>query len=115
MAYTITQIEELSGISAHTLRYYDKCGFFPSLSRDNRGRRIYSDEDFAQLELVHALRKSGLSIEGIKYYVTLSKQSGTDEERAGILKEQVQRMNLLIDEQQKCKNRLEEEFRGLNT
>ena len=76
----INEVVELTGISAFTIRYYDKCGFFPNLIRGKRGVRSFSDADIHQLKLVDALRRSGLSIEGIRYYVKLSKR-GRESER----------------------------------
>ena len=72
----------MTGISAFTIRYYDKCGFFPELARDARGVRTFSQSDVAQLYFVDALRKSGLSIEGIQYYVKLQRRgAATRDER----------------------------------
>lgn len=88
MSYSITEIEDMTGISAFTIRYYDKCGFFPDLKRNARGRREFSSADLSQLYLIEALRKSGLSIEGIQYYVRLSKTYGTEQERLSILRAQ---------------------------
>ncbi len=70
--YSIREVSDITGISAFTLRYYDKCGFFPNLYRDKNKVRVFSDNDIAWLRLTDALRKSGLSIEGIKYFVRLS-------------------------------------------
>lgn len=69
----INEVVELTGISAFTIRYYDKCGFFPNLIRGKRGVRSFKPSDVKQLKLVDALRRSGLSIEGIRYFVRLSK------------------------------------------
>ena len=82
----IAEVVDLTGISAFTIRYYDKCGFFPGLARDKRGVRSFSEDDVAQLHLIEALRKSGLSIEGIQYYVRLSRRgASTVAERLSIL------------------------------
>lgn len=70
--YSIGEVSEATGISAYTLRYYDKCGFFPELQRKKNNVRIFSDADVSWLKLIDALRKSGLSIEGIQYFVRLS-------------------------------------------
>ncbi|MCL1798465.1 MAG: MerR family transcriptional regulator [Eggerthellaceae bacterium] len=72
--YTIGEVSDMTGISAYTLRYYDKCGFFPNLFRGKNKARSFSDHDLSWLHLVEALRKSGLSIEGIQYFVRLSLQ-----------------------------------------
>ena len=42
--YTMKKTAELTGLSEHTLRYYDKEGLLPGLARDGVGRRVFSDE-----------------------------------------------------------------------
>lgn len=69
--YSISEVSDMTGISAYTLRYYDKCGFFPELYRDKNKVRSFSQNDISWLKLIDALRKSGLSIEGVQYYVKL--------------------------------------------
>lgn len=87
--YGISEVADTTGISAFTIRYYDKCGFFPNLARDRRGVRSFSKADVAQLYFVDALRKSGLSIEGIQYYVKLQKRGErTRAERLSIVRAQ---------------------------
>ncbi len=87
--YGISDVADMTGISAFTIRYYDKCGFFPELARDHRGVRSFAEADVAQLYFVDALRKSGLSIEGIQYYAKLQKRGAkTREERLSIVRAQ---------------------------
>lgn len=87
--FGISEVADMTGISAFTIRYYDKCGFFPGLARDHRGVRTFSSADVAQLNFVDALRKSGLSIEGIQYYVKLQKRGvSSREERLSIVRAQ---------------------------
>lgn len=107
LRYGIADVSEMTGISAYTIRYYDKCGFFPELERDASGVRSFSDEDVKQLHLVDALRKSGLSIEGIQYYVRLQRRGEeTLGERRGILKAQSASMELQLSDMQACLERL---------
>ncbi len=87
--YGIAEVAEITGISAYTIRYYDKCGFFPDLARDSRNVRSFTEADITQLRFVDALRKSGLSIEGIQYYVRLQKRGDeTKAERLEIVRSQ---------------------------
>ena len=75
LRHGIGEVSDMTGISAFTIRYYDK-----------RGVRSFSEDDVAQLHLIEALRKSGLSIEGIQYYVRLSRRgASTVAERLSIL------------------------------
>ena len=58
-------------------------------ARDARGVRTFSQSDVAQLYFVDALRKSGLSIEGIQYYVKLQRRgAATRDERLAIVRAQ---------------------------
>lgn len=111
----INEVVELSGISAFTIRYYDKCGFFPGLRRNKRGVRSFSYEDVHQLKLVDALRKSSLSIEGIKYFVRLLKKgSDTIDERLAILQSQTASLEYQIAEAQESLDLLKSEALALN-
>lgn len=89
LRFGISQASDVTGISAYTIRYYDKCGFLPNLERNHRGVRTFHEPDIMQLNLIEALRKSGLSIEGIQYFVRLQKHGfETRSERLSILRSQ---------------------------
>ena len=96
----INEVVELTGISAFTIRYYDKCGFFPNLIRGKRGVRSFRAQDIRQLRLVDALRRSGLSIEGIGFYVRRAQRAGdADAELKQILQTQANALEYQIEEE----------------
>ena len=112
----INEVVELTGISAFTIRYYDKCGFFPNLIRGKRGVRSFSDADIHQLKLVDALRRSGLSIEGIRYYVKLSKRGNEfEKDRLSILQTQTTALEYQIAEAEESLAMLRNEVAQLKT
>lgn len=114
--YSISEVSELSGISAFTIRYYDKCGFFPNLQRNKNNVRSFSDRDIAALHLVDALRKSGLSIEGIQYYVRLSlKGDSSRKERMAILEARETVLEYQRDELDESLKTLRSEYGGLES
>ena len=47
--YTIKDVAKRTGISAYTLRYYDKEGLLPFVRRSDSGIRIFTEEDFEPL------------------------------------------------------------------
>lgn len=95
----IAEVVEITGISAFTIRYYDKCGFFPNLKRSKRGVRSFSSEDVHQLRLVDALRRSGLSIDGIAYFTRLTKKGdATIADRLSVLQSQTMNLEYQIEE-----------------
>ncbi len=71
MGYTIKEVSEKFGVTAHTLRYYEKEGLIPSVRREKNGRREYSDTDLEWLNIVCCMRATGMSIEHIKQYIAL--------------------------------------------
>ncbi|WP_139653011.1 MerR family transcriptional regulator [Raoultibacter phocaeensis] len=112
--YSISEVSELSGISAFTIRYYDKCGFFPGLQRGKNNVRWFSEDDIAALHLVDALRKSGLSIEGIQYYVRLSsKGDASRQERLMILEARQTVLEYQREELDESLRTLQCEYAGL--
>ena len=71
MAYTIKQVERLTGVSAHTLRYWAKCGLFAHLDRDDNGYRYFSERDLQWVGLVQCMRQTGMSIARVLDFVGL--------------------------------------------
>lgn len=74
MTYSIKEMAELTGLPASTLRYYDKQGLLPNLSRDDNNNRVFSDEDYGTLRLIDCLKRSGLSIKDIRSFIRLMRQ-----------------------------------------
>lgn len=54
-----------SGISADTLRYYEKIKLMPKVHRNNAGVRFYSDKDLSRLGFIRRAQKMGFSLEEI--------------------------------------------------
>ena len=59
-----------SGISASAIRFYDKQGLLPALSRSSGGTRVFSAEELERLQHIHALKQAGFSVEEIKWLLT---------------------------------------------
>lgn len=73
MNYSTKKVTEILNISKHTLRYYEKEGLLPPISRDKIGIREYSDSDLELLALIRCMRAAGMSISYIKNYMDLCK------------------------------------------
>lgn len=65
----IREVSERYGISAYTLRYYEKIGVIPPVSRDAGGQRNYSEQDLYWVEVVQCLRSVGMPLETAAAYV----------------------------------------------
>lgn len=68
---TIKDVCERFGISADTLRYYEKVGAIPKVGRSQGGIREYDDEALSWVQNAVCLRKAGVSVEAIAEYVRL--------------------------------------------
>ena len=71
MEYTISQAAEKFGITAHTLRFYDKEGLLPFVDRGSGGRRIFKDGDLGWLRIIGCLKETGMPIREIRDYLDL--------------------------------------------
>jgi DNA-binding transcriptional MerR regulator len=67
MFITIGEMSKLSGVSSHTLRYYDKANILkPEIRDENNGYRYYTASQFPVLDMIVHLRSLDFSIEFIK-------------------------------------------------
>jgi DNA-binding transcriptional MerR regulator len=67
---TIAEMAERTGVSAHTLRYYERIGLL-SVARDGAGYRVYSAGDYARVVFLNRLRMTGMSIRELRRYIAL--------------------------------------------
>lgn len=71
--YSIGQVSEMFGLPISTLRYYDKQGLFPEITRVS-GIRKFSDRELEALRVIECLKKSGLEIKDIKQFMQWCRQ-----------------------------------------
>lgn len=90
---TVKEVSEKYGISGDTLRYYERIGMIPPVSRTAGGIRDYTKEDMSWIELVLCMRNAGLPIEAIIEYVKLYRMgNSTFAERLRLLQEQREKL-----------------------
>jgi DNA-binding transcriptional MerR regulator len=69
---TIAQLADATGVSKHTLRYYERLGLIPLVARDrSSGHRQYSDQHGQWITFVRRLRESGMPIRELRTYAAL--------------------------------------------
>lgn len=99
MGLTIKEVSEKYGISTDTLRYYEKVGVIPPVTRTVGGIRDYCESDISWVENAKCMRAAGLSIEFlIEYQKLYNEGDSTFKARLDLLREQ--RNLLLIQKQQ---------------
>lgn len=74
MFYTVGEMAKMAGITASTLRYYDKEGLLPPIERTSGGIRMFREEDVEWLHLIECLKKTGMPLKEIKLFVDWVKE-----------------------------------------
>ncbi|KUH38532.1 MULTISPECIES: MerR family transcriptional regulator [Streptomyces] len=82
--YTISEVAAWTGLSAHTLRWYERIGLMPHVDRSATGQRRFTNRDLDWLVLVGKLRLTGMSVAAMVRYAELVRagQHTFDERRA---------------------------------
>ena len=73
-AYTIGEFAELTGLTVHTLRYYEREALMTDVSRDELGRRIYGEAHRVAVAFIRALRDTGMPVTTIRHYMELYRE-----------------------------------------
>ena len=85
----IADVSVRYGVSADTLRYYERIGLIPTVHRDDNGIRDYNEIDLRRVEFIKCMRSAGLPIEAlVKYMRLVQKGDRTSGARKQILVEQ---------------------------
>ena len=103
--YSIKDVSEKTGLSAHTLRYYEREGLLSGVERTPGGFRQYTDADLEVLWLICCLKNTGMSLQEITRFVNLAREGDHT------LK---QRLELLQAHRDDVINRMEEMQRYLD-
>lgn len=72
--YSIGEVVKQTGLSAHTLRYYEKEGLLPFVTKNSSGLRVYTTNDLRWLSMIECLKDSGLQIKEIRQYIEWFRQ-----------------------------------------
>ena len=67
----IKKVSEQLEITPDTIRYYERIGLVPPISRDKNGVRNFTDIDIQRLDFIKCMRHAGLSIESLHEYMHL--------------------------------------------
>jgi DNA-binding transcriptional MerR regulator len=83
---TVQQSAQKTGLSVHTIRYYERVGLIPSVRRAGNGHRRYTEDDIGWIEFVKCLRSTGMPISEVQRYVKLMMRGdGTYADRMALL------------------------------
>lgn len=103
----IKKVSELTGISADTIRYYERIGLIPLVARSAAGIRDFSERDIQVLEFVRCYRNAGVGVEPLIEYIELLEQGDkTIPARIELLTEQLEVLDERIAELTQARDRL---------
>lgn len=109
---SIGELSRLSGLSAHTIRFYEAAGVLKPAERASNGHRRYRSDDVLWLEFVLRLKLTGMPLAEIKQYALLRAQGeSTLQPRLAMLKLHRERLVAKMAELSDCANALDEKIR----
>lgn len=112
--YTAGEFAKKAGITIRTIRFYDTKGLLKPSSFSEAGYRLYTDEDFAKLQIILTLKYLGFSLEGIASMV-VTDDTGIDclksslELQLEIVRNKMKHMELIEKSIMEAKKVIEEE------
>lgn len=96
---TIAEVCAKYDITQDTLRYYERIGLLPRVTRNKSGIRDFSEQDCRWVEFIKCMRGAGLSIEVLIEYVSLFQQGDATLDL---------RLELLVDQRAQLAGKIEE-------
>jgi DNA-binding transcriptional MerR regulator len=72
-ALTIQEVAAATGLSVHTLRYYERIGLIHPIHRADNAHRRYSADDVGWIDFLNKLRATGMSIQQMQRYAELQR------------------------------------------
>lgn len=71
---TIQEVAQATGLSAHTLRYYERVGLIHPIDREENSHRRYTRDDVGWIDFLTKLRATGMSIKDMQRYAELQRR-----------------------------------------
>lgn len=102
---TIKEVSKKYGISQDTLRYYERVGMIPPVTRTSGGIRDYQEDDLKWLEMALCMRNAGLPVEAMIEYLSLFQQG--DETISARLELLTSQRKILLDKKEEIDKTLE--------
>lgn len=105
---TIREVSKQYGLSADTLRYYERVGLIPPVPRNGSGIRDYDEASLGWVELIKCMRAAGVGIEALCEYCRLFQQGEeTLEARKALLIEQRRQLLERMEDMRRSLDRLD--------
>lgn len=109
----IGELAKRTGLTSHTLRYYEQIGLLPYATRDLSGNRDYDVSILGWIEFLGRLKTTGMPIRDMLRYAELrSLGTGTETDRRELLEEHRKHVRARVGELQACLRILDTKIAG---
>ncbi|WP_079591304.1 MerR family transcriptional regulator [Bosea thiooxidans] len=99
----IGELSRRSGLSAHTIRYYERIGLLPYADRDRSSQRDYDASILVWIEFLGKLKTTGMPIREMLRYAALRELgSETGAQRRALLERHREQVRARVDELNAC-------------
>ncbi|MDQ2104678.1 MerR family transcriptional regulator [Azospirillum isscasi] len=99
----IGDLARRSGLTAHTIRYYERIGLLPYADRNRSRHRDYDASILTWIEFLGRLKTTGMPIRDMLRYAALRGEgAGTEAERRALLEQHRERVRAQVDELKAC-------------
>ena len=105
MLYSMKDVCEKTGMTYEGLKFYCNQGLVPNVKRDAGNRRVFDEQDVAWVKSLGCLKRCGLKIQEMRYYVQLCLQGKASiperkeilAQRRQVLLEQIAQLQAAVD------------------
>ncbi|HEX6959980.1 MAG TPA: MerR family transcriptional regulator [Ferrovibrio sp.] len=99
----IGELARRSGLSAHTIRYYERIGLLPHADRTRSGQRDYDASILTWMDFLDRLKTTGMPIREMLRYAALREGGvATEAERKALLEQHRERVRAHLARLQAC-------------
>lgn len=74
MELSISEVAHLTGLSIHTLRYYDELGLLPQVKRARNGHRVFGEDVLGWIHVIKCLRATQMPLSEMQRFTQLAHQ-----------------------------------------
>lgn len=109
----IGELARRTGLSVHTIRYYERIGLLPYADRDGSKHRDYGPDSLVWVEFLWHLKATGMPVRDMVHYARLrSSGEGTEAERRVMLEQHREKVRTRLIELGDCLSVLDSKING---
>ena len=99
----IGELARQTGLSAHTIRYYERIGLLPYADRDRSRQRDYDASILTWIDFLGRLKTTGMPIrEMLRYAALRARGDSTEADRRALLEQHRERVRAHVADLQAC-------------